>query len=421
MSTRNARLWMVLALAASADAWLPSTTPTTRSMLTPSRQLYHLPTKPSRRQQCFQAIDTAALESKKPTSVAGTVPGLGPNLPLRGIDGNTETREFTPFQQFARAAPMATMAFYAVHPEPLDRMIDNIWAWIYSLDVVHTGLFEAHVASFSFVFFIAAYSVVHLILGEDLTKQHRLDGQMPQENPMAWATLEGVWLWFNPLVGYLTSIWMYQQVLNSHQAPPLLAPTFGVLVVEVFFGVFLYDLLFCPIHVLFHKCPKELGPVSKAIRSVHGYHHRHANGSLNSIETVQNSYIDGGLQVLCNILVQHISPFGGPKHLLSRIIHNIIVTYMLTETHTGYNFPWMSHNIWPEFLGGTPRHERHHKDGRVYYQQFFTYIDDALGWTDQDLQNAKQMKQQRRLAARPIEADVATMSENNIRTHHVSN
>jgi sterol desaturase/sphingolipid hydroxylase (fatty acid hydroxylase superfamily) len=279
--------------------------------------------------------------------------------------------------------------------------VETGWSWIYNWDIAHTGLFEAHVASFSFVFSIAAWSVAHLVLGEEKTKKSRLDGQIPQEDPLSWAQFtweEGARLWFNPLVSYLASIWIYQQIFHTHQPLPALGPSFGILVCEVFFGVFLYDLLFFPVHYAMHKAP------FKAVRGVHSYHHRHTNGGMNSIETVQHSFIDGTLQVMVNILVQHISPFGGPKHMLSRIIHNVMVTYMLAESHSGYNLPWMSHNVWPEFLGGSPRHDRHHHDGRVYYQQFFMYLDDAMGLTDQEVQEQVKQKGADRLKLKSLEA-----------------
>ena len=43
----------------------------------------------------------------------------------------------------------------------------------------------------------------------------------------------------------------------------------------------------------------------------------------------------------------------------------------------------MSHNLFPEILGGAPRHEAHHHNGRVYYQQYFKYIDDFFGFTEE--------------------------------------
>jgi hypothetical protein len=304
-----------------------------------------------------------------------------------------QQKQFTPFQQFARAAPIVTMAGYAINPEFFDHGVEQVWSWIYNWDVTQTPLFEAHVATFSFFMSISFFSILHVILPTETLQKNRLDGQPgPAEDPLAWIQPEQLQLWFNPVVSYLVSIWIYQQVFHTYHPPSMLAPTFGVLVAEVLFGVFLYDLFFFPLHYMMHKSP------NKIIRSWHGYHHRHTNGSLNSVETVQHGYIDGALQVLVNIMVQHISPFGGPKHMLSRILHNIIVTYMLSEAHSGYNFSWQTHNIWPEFLGGSPRHDRHHHDGRVYYQQFFLYLDDAMGLTDAAVQGAidekKKQKQQ---------------------------
>merc|ERR1712167_130497 len=101
----------------------------------------------------------------------------------------------------------------------------------------------------------------------------------------------------------------------------------------------------------------------------------------NAVETVQHSYVDGALQVLVNILVQQISPFGGDKHPLSRLLHNVLVTYLLCESHSGYDLPWQSHRFFPEIFGGAPHHEMHHHNGRVYYQQFFTYLDTFFGCT----------------------------------------
>jgi cholesterol 25-hydroxylase len=87
-------------------------------------------------------------------------------------------------------------------------------------------------------------------------------------------------------------------------------------------------------------------------------------------------------QVLVNIIVQQVSPFGGPKHVLSRLLHNIVVTYLLCEAHSGYDLPWMSHRVFPAVFGGSVRHNAHHNKGDCYYQQFFKYIDDAAGFVE---------------------------------------
>lgn len=88
------------------------------------------------------------------------------------------------------------------------------------------------------------------------------------------------------------------------------------------------------------------------------------------------------VQVIVNIIVQQLSPWGS-KHVLSRLLHNLVVTYLLSESHSGYDLPFMSHRVFPAIFGGSPRHNAHHNRGDVYYQQFFMYIDDALGFTPQ--------------------------------------
>ena len=295
---------------------------------------------------------------------------------------NDEDAQFdtNPYQMAARATVALTAISYAINPEPLDGLTASLWSAIYNWGPANAPLFEAEVASFAFFAWIAAFSGLHLVLGRQRTMESRFDGQMPTK-PFEWAVPENFHLWFNPLGSYLGSIWMYHQFL--HEKPPLpeLAPTFGAFAIELLFGVFLYDLCFFPIHWLMHK--SSWGQM----RKVHGYHHRVSSHTLNSLETVQHSYIDGFLQVFVNILVQQITPFGGigEKHVMSRLAHNVLVTYLLSEAHSGYDLPWMSHRLFPEFLGGAPRHEKHHHDGRVYYQQYFKYLDDFFGFTEKSL------------------------------------
>ena len=100
----------------------------------------------------------------------------------------------------------------------------------------------------------------------------------------------------------------------------------------------------------------------------------------NACETVQNSYLDAGIQVMINIFVQNISPWGfGCKHPLSRAAHNLMVTYLLSEAHSGYDLPFQSHRLFPAIFGGSVRHEEHHQRGSVCFHQFFKYLDDSTG------------------------------------------
>ena len=66
-------------------------------------------------------------------------------------------------------------------------------------------------------------------------------------------------------------------------------------------------------------------------------------------------------------------------HPLSRAAHNLMVTYLLSEAHSGYDLPFQSHRLFPAIFGGSVRHEEHHQRGSVCFHQFFKYLDDSTG------------------------------------------
>jgi sterol desaturase/sphingolipid hydroxylase (fatty acid hydroxylase superfamily) len=119
----------------------------------------------------------------------------------------------------------------------------------------------------------------------------------------------------------------------------------------------LYDFIFYWVHLGLHKVPWLL-------RNIHATHHRQEQ--LTAREVVHHSLADGTLQVLANISALKLLGV----HPLARAAHNCAVTYLLTESHAGYDMPWMLHNVVPcGILGGPPRHEAHHKYGTVHYHQ----------------------------------------------------
>ena len=61
-------------------------------------------------------------------------------------------------------------------------------------------------------------------------------------------------------------------------------------------------------------------------------------------------------------MLANFSPWGY-KDPLSRALHNLMVTYLLTEAHSGYDLPFMSHRLFPGVFGGPVAHEQHHQQG----------------------------------------------------------
>ncbi|GMI17993.1 hypothetical protein TrLO_g9054 [Triparma laevis f. longispina] len=254
----------------------------------------------------------------------------------------------------ARIAPLSLPLSYTFIPvahSSADSLVESAYASLLSIPITHDPLFEAYVASFSFVTWIALLSFYKFSCTSS-------------SNSLTW--LKNAHEWFNPLASYLGSIYVYHQ-FHPHPALPETAPSLGTLTLELTFGIFLYDFLMYWVHYLMHE----------SAWSGHRYHHRTRGKDIEPVETVQHGYLDGAAQVVVNVIVQQISPFGfGNKHFLSRLLHNILVTYLLTESHSGLDEKWMTHRLYPNLFGGAKRHQQHHERGEGFYQQFFMYLDD---------------------------------------------
>ena len=150
---------------------------------------------------------------------------------------------------------------------------------------------------------------------------------------------------------------------------PINGPSWIEFVIHLSFGIFMYDFIFYWIHLFLHK--------NKYLFKFHRVHHEWKQ-VLRASETVRHGFIDATLQVGVNIIVQNI----GNKHPLTRLAHNILIIYLLVETHSGYDFPFFMHNICPFLFGGSVRHNIHHQRGDVYFHQFFKYLDDWFGFVE---------------------------------------
>jgi len=276
-----------------------------------------------------------------------------------------------------QALHLSAAAGAVVAPSFMDGAVANLWHAVDAVPFVHDRMFEADLAVAAFVLWIFLFESLHLVLPN--AASYRFDQAQPLR-PL-WGFTKQWWKSVMPAAAYLGSIWVFHELhlgqILFGSKPEFGDPSFVRVASEVSLGIFLYDALFYPFHLSFHKLR------IREWRRLHGRHHQWGSreaAAHNSIETVQNHYVDAGVQVAINICVQNFSPWGF-KHPLSRMLHNLMVTYLLCESHSGYDLPFMSHRIFPTVFGGSPRHEAHHRYGHVYYHQFFKWIDDALGFT----------------------------------------
>lgn len=86
--------------------------------------------------------------------------------------------------------------------------------------------------------------------------------------------------------------------------------------IECASGLIAYDFLFYWFHLCMHASPRVFRLMD------HGRHHEFDGSSdkraESSFRTTHHSILDGGMQVICNILVQRYTPWGPAKSRLAR-------------------------------------------------------------------------------------------------------
>jgi hypothetical protein len=203
-------------------------------------------------------------------------------------------------------------------------------------------------------------------------------------------------------MAYLGPLFVIDALYPRRTLPPE-PPTSAQLLGGVVSSLFLYDFLFFWVHVALHRS-------AFLFRYVHATHHQQR--VLSAKEVVHHGLVDGALQVGANVVA--LNWLG--LHPLTRALHNVAVTYLLTESHAGYDAPWMLHNLVPcKLLGGPPAHEAHHHGGGTHFHQFFTYLDwlppllDELtsGGTRQQPQPPPQPPPQPQQRGQPVAAAIA--------------
>lgn len=170
---------------------------------------------------------------------------------------------------------------------------------------------------------------------------------------------------------------------------------------DLVFGVVAYDFLFYWAHRSMHRLP--------TIGRAFSHNTHHSGKGLKAHHVLEHSLADGTLQVLTNIFVQRYGPFG-PRNWLARLLHNVIVTYLLTESHADLQGPpstqeefdenqkdrrlrssssrggpqqhtmrWRGiSGRFPTIFKGAHRHRLHHNHSGPPYEQFFGYLDDIF-------------------------------------------
>ena len=163
------------------------------------------------------------------------------------------------------------------------------------------------------------------------------------------------------------SPWLVIDFFIKRRKLPMTAPTFPVLVWQICLALFMFDLFFFFGHKTFHAS-------SFLYKHVHAVHH--TAPIIRATDAIRHTFWDGTWDVICSVLALNLTR----AHPLSRAIYNVIAISLISEAHSGMNFPWGLHNLLPlHFMAGPIVHDTHHRNGKVNFQKYLTYLDYLFG------------------------------------------
>jgi len=178
----------------------------------------------------------------------------------------------------------------------------------------------------------------------------------------------GFWIFELPLYCLPLYIWDVCIPRRAAKIATWGAPTSLGICKDVTCALLLYDFGFFVCHYLMHKIPF-------LYKYVHAKHH--TSTEVRASDIVRLSGVEEIVDVGISILALNFLKC----HPISRTLYNIIITFLLTELHSGYAFPSTPQFVVPFGLAtGSKGHHYHHRNGKHYYQKFFCHVDKLFGF-----------------------------------------
>eukprot|EP00903_Cladosiphon_okamuranus_P006554 g6402.t1 len=285
-----------------------------------------------------------------------------------------------------RLLAVAFCGFLWAFQQDADYQLTRLWGALVESRLFQHESFEPFLATASFLFFIGLWGFLDFCVPWAAKCR-----TFPSDDVSAWfggTRLRDQALWYiAPLVTL--------DIMFPRRHLPASAPSLARLVLDVVGAIAVYDVAFFGWHVAVHSNPH-------VYRRVHARHHQCY--VQRAPEAVRHTFIDGTMDVVCSVFAINLLRL----HPLSRAVYNVVIIGLITELHAGYDLPWQLHNVVPfGLLGGPPRHEIHHREGKVYMQKFGTYLDELFGFVPRDAGRSSSSKQTPTPLHRSASDDVA--------------
>ena len=268
---------------------------------------------------------------------------------------------------YCRLIVCATVAVAFVYKQQLDNLISMAYtrhilpSWVFRHDS-----FEPSLSSFCFFVYLMFWnSIDYYIPG---LHQYRI--QKSDDNK-SWKDRYNTWMqeaaWYLlPWLLVVDPLFPRREAWLQSVAATT-PPTSDRLLYDVFLGLFYYDMFFFAGHFLVHK-------FKFLFDNIHAKHHQFH--TIRAGDSIRHTFIDGSLDVFYSVMALKFSG----AHFLSRAVYDLTAIWLLSEAHSGMDFPFMLHNIIPfRLMGGSVVHDMHHRSGNKNFSKFFTHFDWVFG------------------------------------------
>ena len=139
-----------------------------------------------------------------------------------------------------------------------------------------------------------------------------------------------------------------------------------------------YTLTFDLLTHAFHHCTHLHPQIASYFHRAHAVHHN----SCGRYIYAWNGFYASGLEAFAGLVFFQIAMIPLRMDPVTRLFSILIIHLLATNTHSGYDFPWMFHN-WSSFgeyfWHGSVGHYYHHQLGRKNLSTFWTILDRLSG------------------------------------------
>jgi sterol desaturase/sphingolipid hydroxylase (fatty acid hydroxylase superfamily) len=280
-----------------------------------------------------------------------------------------------------RLCTVAMMGIAMMYIETIDEWFVSLYTWLLKQPLYRWDSFEILQSTLSFMLWITLFFIfdfhipsmrkyrINIMKGKEEKDNINNDDNrdhIVKEELLAW---KGRGKAIYQEVVWYTVPWMVLDYFFPRRDAFLsafpTAPDSKTVLFQVLCSVITYDVFFYFGHYIFHKFNI----------STHNKHHE-SGGTVRAIDAVRHTFWDGTFDVFCSVFALK---FVG-SHPLCRLLHNIVVTYLITEAHSGYVLPWSLSQVIPEgIVLSASNHQEHHDNGRCNYGKFFTILDRIFG------------------------------------------